>query len=178
MNNQDRVDGAIKARNVLVIDGMDGSNLGVMPLYKALVEARERGINLVQVANGQTPTCKLMDYGKYKFEESKKAKAAQKKQRESMIEEKEIIISNPDIALNDLKIKAKKTMEFLQEGDRVKVTIRCMDRRKNNPVTFRKTFEVFMSLLGSAASEPLQNEFNGRLSWMVTNKKEESAKNK
>lgn len=173
------VDGAIRAKTVLVIDGESGNNLGVMPLFKALNEARERGLNLVQMSPGNIntpPTCKVLDYGKLKYDESKKNKAQQKKQRESQIEDKEIVF-RPDTALNDLKVKAKKTLEFLNEGNRVKVTIKCVGREANHPEVFKSTLAIFLGLIPNATSIPLTNEFRGKFSYMITRHEATSKKN-
>lgn len=164
------VDGAIRAKLVLVIDGENGLNLGVMPLFKALGEAKGRGLNLVQMSMGNgnnPPTCKILDYGKYKYEESKKLKAQQKKQRESQIEDKEIVF-RPDTALNDLKTKAKKALEFLDNGDRVKVTIKCVGREVTHPDVFKNTLNIFLSLIPNAQATSLSNELRGRFSYSIS----------
>lgn len=164
------VDGAIRAKTVLVINGEDGKNLGIMPTFKALAEARERGLNLVQMsmAAGNTPpTCKILDYGKFRYDESKKFKAQQKKQRESQIEDKEITF-RPDTALNDLRVKAKKAIEFLDNGDRVKVTIKCVGREMTHPDVFRNTLNLFLSCIPNAQATGLTNEFRGRFSYLIT----------
>ncbi len=163
------VDGAIRAKTVLVIDGEGGINLGIMPLSKALNDARERGLNLVQMSPGNInnpPTCKILDYGKLKYDESKKVKAQQKKQRESRIEDKEIVF-RPDTALNDLKVKANKAVEFLNEGNRVKVTIKCVGRESNHPEVFRNTLNIFLGLIPNAIAVPLTNELRGKFSYLI-----------
>lgn len=164
------VDGAIRAKTVLVIDGEDGKNLGVMPLFKALSEARERGLNLVQMspaAGNNPPTCKILDYGKFRYDESKKLKAQQKKQRESQIEDREIVF-RPDTALNDLKVKAKKALEFLDNGDRVKVTIKCAGREATHPDVFRATLGLFLECIPNSKATSIANELRGRFSYVIT----------
>lgn len=165
------VDGAIRAKTVLVIDGESGKNLGTMPLFKALAEARERGLNLVQMPGNAgrdvTPTCKILDYGKFRYDESKKLKAQQKKQRESQIEDKEITF-RPDTALNDLRVKAKKAIEFLDNGDRVKVTIKCVGREVTHPDVFRATLGLFLDCIPNSKATTLTNEFRGRFSYLIT----------
>jgi translation initiation factor IF-3 len=173
------VDGAIRAKTVLVIDGESGNNLGVMPLFKALNEARERGLNLVQMSPGNInnpPTCKILDYGKLKYDESKKVKAQQKKQRESRVEDKEIVF-RPDTALNDLRVKANKVIEFLDEGDRVKVTIKCVGREANHPEVFRNTLNIFRGLVPNAVAAPLTNELRGKFSYLITRNDPNGKKN-
>ncbi len=164
------VDSAIRAKMVLVIDGENGKNLGVMPLFKALNEARERGLNLVQmssVTGNNPPTCKILDYGKFRYDESKKLKAQQKKQRESQIEDREITF-RPDTALNDLKVKAKKASEFLDNGDRVKVTIKCAGREATHPDVFRATLKLFLECIPNSQAVSIANELRGRFSYMIT----------
>jgi translation initiation factor IF-3 len=145
-------------------------NLGVMPLFKALSEAKEKGLNLVQMSIGAgvnvPATCKILDYGKFKYDESKKMKAQQKKQRESQVDEKEIIF-RPDTALNDLKTKARKALEFLDDGDRVKVTIKCIGRESTHPDVFKNTLNVFLGLIPNATATSLSNELRGRFSYMI-----------
>ena len=164
------VDGGIRAKTVLVIDGDSGDNLGVMPTFKALADAKERGLNLVQmsIANGSaTPTCKILDYGKFRYDESKKLKAQQKKQRETQIEDKEITF-RPDTAINDLRVKAKKATEFLDDGDRVKVTIKCTGREVTHPDVFRNTLNLFLGCIPHAQATSIANEFRGRFSYLIT----------
>lgn len=164
------VDGAIRAKMVLVIDGEEGVNLGVMPLFQALSNAKDRGLNLVQMSMAvgiNPPTCKILDYGKFKYDESKKMKAQQKKQRESQVKDREIIF-HPDTALNDLKVKAKKATEFLDDGDRVKVTIKCIGRESSHPEVFKNTLNLFLECIPNSRATSLSNELRGRFSYLIT----------
>lgn len=123
---------SIRANKVLCIDGPSGQNLGVIPTSEALKIANDKGLDLVQIqppSNGKPPTCKIMDYGKYRYDESKKQKASEKKRRESEIKIKEIKI-RPVTDLNDLEIKAKKAIEFINDGCKVKVTIFHINKRE------------------------------------------------
>jgi translation initiation factor IF-3 len=120
-----RVNGEIEAREVRLVDA-EGNMVGVVPLREALVRAEEAGIDLVEVSpTASPPVCKILDYGKFKYESQKKAAAARKKQR--VIEVKEIKL-RPGIDDNDYGIKMKKVREFLDEGDKVKVTMRFRGR--------------------------------------------------
>lgn len=161
------VDRAIRAKNVLVIDG--DTNLGVLSLQEALKLASDRGLNLMQVpstiTNG-TPTCKILDYGKFRYEESKRSKAILKKQRESQIEEKEIVFK-PDTALNDLKTKARKAIEFLDNGAKLKITIKCVGREISHPDVFSRKLDEFLELIPGAVATVLSNEFRGRFSYLI-----------
>lgn len=169
---QDRtfVDHAIRAKTVLVIDGINNENLGVMTLSEAIKKAFDQGLNLVQMSpsnNGKPPTCKILDYGKFKYDESKRIKAVQKKQREAQIEEKEIVF-RPDTAIHDLKVKARKTIQFLKEGNKVTVTIKCVGREITHPDVFKSTFNSFMELIPNGVAVPISNEMHQRFSYLVS----------
>jgi len=105
---------------VRVIDA-DGSQVGVLPIQEALRLAEERELDLVEVApNANPPVCRIMDYGKYKYEQAKKEKEARKKQRSLML--KEVRLS-PKIDEHDYQVKIKHIREFLEKGHRVKVVL-------------------------------------------------------
>ena len=111
----------IRDREVRLI-GEDGEQLGIMSAAAALNIAIEKDLDLVKIAPGSNPpVCKIMDYGKYRFEQSKREKEARKNQR--VIEIKEIRMS-PSIGENDFLVKLKNGQKFLTDGDRVKVTVR------------------------------------------------------
>ncbi|MCG0274550.1 MAG: translation initiation factor IF-3 [Thermosediminibacteraceae bacterium] len=115
----------IKAREVRVID-VDGKQLGIMPLKEALKIAQERQLDLVKVApQAKPPVCKIMDYGKYKYEQSKREKEARKNQK--VISIKEIRMS-PNIEEHDFQVRVKNALRFLEDGNKVKVTIRFRGR--------------------------------------------------
>lgn len=115
-----RTNGRITAKTVQVIDE-DGQNLGVMQTTEALQMASDRGLDLVELnAAGTPPIVKIMDFGKYKYEQKKRANEAKKKQK--TIEMKEVWIK-PFIEENDLQIKLKKVFEFLDEGNKVKIAV-------------------------------------------------------
>lgn len=106
--------------------GDKGEQLGIMSAREALEIAAERDLDLVKIAPGSTPpVCKIMDYGKFRFEQTKKEKEAKKKQR--VIEVKEIRMS-PGIDVNDFNTKLKNAQKFLSDGDRVKVSVRFRGR--------------------------------------------------
>jgi translation initiation factor IF-3 len=103
-----------------------GEMLGVVPLREAIARADDAGLDLVEVSpTAQPPVCKILDYGKFKYEAQKKANAARKKQR--VIDVKEIKM-RPSIDDNDYHIKMRKIFSFLEEGDKVKVTMRFRGR--------------------------------------------------
>lgn len=120
----------IRDEEIRVI-GEDGAQLGVMSAQEAQVLADERGFDLVKIApTAVPPVCRIMDYGKYRFEQAKKEKEARKNQR--LVETKEIRLSlNIDVA--DFNTKAKHALRFLQEGNKVKVSIRFRGREMGHP---------------------------------------------
>ena len=106
--------------------GETGEQLGIMSGEEALRVAEEREMDLVLISpQAKPPVCRIMDYGKYRFEQTKKEKEARKNQR--IIEVKEIRMS-PSIGLNDFNVKLKNAQKFLKDGDRVKVTVRFRGR--------------------------------------------------
>lgn len=120
-----RINNQIDGREVRLIDAQ-GQMIGVVPLREARSRAEEAGLDLVEVSPTATPpVCKILDYGKFKYESQKKANAARKKQK--VIEVKEIKM-RPGIDDNDYVIKMKKVREFIDEGDKVKVTMRFRGR--------------------------------------------------
>jgi translation initiation factor IF-3 len=120
-----RVNDRIETPEVRLV-GEDGEMIGVVRLREALDRAREAGLDLVEVSpTAKPPVCKILDYGKFKYEAQKRANAARKKQR--VIEVKEIKM-RPGIDDNDYNIKMKKVRNFLEEGDKVKVTMRFRGR--------------------------------------------------
>lgn len=120
----------IRAREVLVIDA-DGTQLGVMKTDEALKLAQEKRIDLVNVAPGASPpVCRLMDYGKYKYEQSKRDREARKKQKTTTIKE---IKLRPNIDKHDFDVKVKRGRKFLENGDKIKVTVMFRGREITHP---------------------------------------------
>ncbi|MBQ4070015.1 MAG: translation initiation factor IF-3 [Alphaproteobacteria bacterium] len=121
MNNR------IFAKSVQVISST-GQNLGVMPTSQALNMAMDEGLDLVEInANGAVPIAKIMDYGKFKYEQKKRANEARKNQKS--IEVKEVWVK-PFIEENDLNIKMKKVLEFLGDGNKVKISVMTKGSKK------------------------------------------------
>jgi translation initiation factor IF-3 len=120
-----RVNQNINSAEVRLIDEA-GEMVGVVTLAQAIERAEEVGLDLVEISpNADPPVCKILDYGKFKYEAQKRANAARKKQR--VIDVKEIKM-RPNIDDNDYNIKMRKINEFLTEGDKVKVTMRFRGR--------------------------------------------------
>ena len=120
-----RVNERIGVREVRVV-GDDGEQLGILPTREALMRARELGLDLVEVApTSRPPVCRIMDFGKYKYEKSKKEKAARKRQHQVVVKE---IKMRPKIETHDYEFKKKHIVEFLEHGDKVKVTLQFRGR--------------------------------------------------
>jgi translation initiation factor IF-3 len=125
-----RVNGYIRAPEVRVV-APDGSQIGIKKIREALWLADQLGLDLVEVApDANPPVCRLMDYGKYKYEMSVKAREARKKQTRTVIKE---VKFKPKIGEHDYLIKQRRTIEFLEEGDKVKVTIWFRGREAQRP---------------------------------------------
>ncbi|MCL2357224.1 MAG: translation initiation factor IF-3 [Defluviitaleaceae bacterium] len=115
----------IRDREVRLID-TDGAQLGIVPGRDAQKMADDKRLDLVKISpTAKPPVCKIMDYSKFRFEQSKKEKEARKKQR--TVDIKEIRLS-PNIDIHDINVKVRKAIEFLKGGDKVKITIRFRGR--------------------------------------------------
>jgi translation initiation factor IF-3 len=124
------VNGYIRANEVRVV-APDGSQIGVKKLAEALWLAEQLDLDLVEVApNARPPVCKIMDYGKYKYEQSVKDREARKKQTRTVIKEARL---TPRIAEHDFQMQARRAAEWLEEGDKVKVTVRFRGRERERP---------------------------------------------
>lgn len=120
-----RINEQIRVREVRLIDDK-GEQKGIVPTLEAIKAARELGLDLVEVApQSVPPVCKLLNYGKYKFEQEKKIKDSRKKAKGGELKE---VRMQPKIAAHDLDFKAKHVREFLEEANKVKVTIRFRGR--------------------------------------------------
>jgi translation initiation factor IF-3 len=120
-----RVNEQIRVREVRLIDE-EGEQKGIVPTIEALKMAKERDLDLVEVApNANPPVCKILDFGKYRFEQEKKLRDSKKNQKVLKVKE---IRMQPKIGSGDLDTKAKHIKEFLSEGNKVKVTIRFRGR--------------------------------------------------
>ncbi|MEZ4298140.1 MAG: translation initiation factor IF-3 [Polyangiaceae bacterium] len=127
---QIRINNRIRVPEVRVVDD-DGSMLGVVPTHEALRRAQERGLDLVEVnPKADPPVCKILDFGKYKYDEKKKAKEAKRKQ--TTVEIKEIKL-RPKTDDHDLAFKARAARRFLEAGHKVKFTVRFRGREITHP---------------------------------------------
>ena len=120
----------IRVPRVLLID-QNGEKQGEMPIGAAIEAAEEAGMDLVEIVpNANPPVCKIMDYGKFRFQEQKKKNEARKRQK--VVELKEIKL-RPNIDTHDYDVKAKAMHRFFEEGDKVKVTLRFRGREMAHP---------------------------------------------
>jgi translation initiation factor IF-3 len=120
----------IRVPRVLLID-QNGEKQGVMPTSSALEAAQEAGLDLVEIVpNADPPVCKILDYGKFRFQEQKKKNEARKRQK--VVELKEIKL-RPNIDIHDYDVKARAMHRFFEEGDKVKVTMRFRGREMAHP---------------------------------------------
>jgi len=125
-----RVNERIRAREVRLI-GEKGEQLGVMPLSQALEIARKHNLDLVEVAaTAEPPVCRLLDYGKYKYEQAKKEREARRSQKVSLLREVRL---RPKIGSHDFEAKARTAKKLLAGGDKVKVTVRFRGREITHP---------------------------------------------
>jgi translation initiation factor IF-3 len=120
-----RINQDISATTVRLI-GADGQQVGVVPLQEAQSVADEANLDLVEISpQAEPPVCKVMDYGKYRFEEQKKQQAARKKQKQIQVKE---VKFRPGTDVGDYNVKLRNLIRFLSEGDKVKVTLRYRGR--------------------------------------------------
>ena len=135
-----RINQMIRVPQVRVLDE-DGSQLGVMPTHQALAMAQERGLDLVEVApTAAPPVVKFLDFGQYKYELTKREKEAKRKQRS--VEFKEVRLT-PKIGIGDFETKVHRAIEFLEDGDRIKVTVRFRGRELTHPEIGRSLLAKF-----------------------------------
>lgn len=149
----------IRDKEVRVI-GESGEQLGIMSSKEALALAEEAGVDLVKIApNAQPPVCRIVDYGKFKYEQMKREKEAKKKQH--VVEIKEIRLT-PNIDTNDLNTKIGAARKFLKEGDRVKVTLRFRGREMAHMQTSKHILDDFAEGLSDCATVEKAAKVEGR----------------
>jgi translation initiation factor IF-3 len=138
INKELRINERIRARECRLI-GAEGEQLGVVNVREALFMARDRGLDLIEVApTAAPPVCKIMDYGKYKYDQGKREREARKKQH---VSEMKGIKMRPNIDEHDFDFKLKHTQKFLQDGDKVKITVIFRSREITHPEIARRSLE-------------------------------------
>ena len=154
----------IRALDVQVI-GSDGGNLGAMPLNKAIELAKQEGLDLIEISpNANPPVCKIMDIGKYKYDQQKKASKAKKNQKK--VELKEIKL-RPVTEVHDYTFKIKNAQKFLSKGDKVKFTIRFKGRELQHVNIGNELMEKIKVDMENIGKIELQPKFDGKQMIMV-----------
>ena len=158
----------IRDREVRLI-GEDGEQLGIMSAREAMKIAMEAELDLVKIAPAaKPPVCKIIDYGKYKYEQTRKEKEAKKKQR--TVEIKEVRLS-PNIDTNDLNTKVNNAKKFISKGNKVKVTLRFRGREMAHVQQSRHILDDFAEMLSGIAVVEKAAKLEGRNMSMVLTEK-------
>jgi translation initiation factor IF-3 len=159
-----RTNEAIRVREVRLI-GTEGEQLGIVPTLEALQMAREHEVDLVEVApQAKPPVCKLLDYGKFKFEQEKNARESRKKQK--LLKLKEVRMQ-PKIESHDLEFKTKHIKDFLEQGSKVKVTIRFRGRELAHTELGRDVLEKILDMLDTPYNVDRRPAMEGRFMSMI-----------
>ena len=154
----------IRDREVRVI-GADGNQLGIMSAREAYKLAQEAELDLVKIApQAKPPVCKIIDYGKYRYEQARKEKEARKKQK--TVEIKEVRLS-PNIESNDLNTKINAARKFITKGDKVKVTLRFRGREMAHVQKSKHVLDDFAEALAEIAVVEKAPKMEGRSMTMV-----------
>ena len=162
------INGQIREKEVQLI-GVNGEKLGVVSIREALDKAGEDNLDLVLVSpNAQVPVCKIMNYGKYKFEQAKKEKEAKKKQK--IQETKELRIT-PNIEEHDFGFKAKNAKKFIEDGNKVKITVRFRGRELNNVKMGENVLNDFAKELEDIAVVEKAPKLEGKNMFIILAKK-------
>ena len=162
---------AYKFRDVRLI-AADGAQVGIVQSRQALTMAREQGLDLVMVSpNAQPPVCRIVDYGKHKYETKKREQENKRKQQEL----KGIKIS-PNIAEHDLQFLVKNAIRFMEEGDKVKVTCQFRARQVTHPEIGRQKMDKFAELISAIGVVERPPMMEGKLMTMILNPKPNTGK--
>ena len=154
----------IRDKEVRVI-GEDGDQLGIMSAKEAMKLAEDAGLDLVKIApTAKPPVCKIVDYGKYRYELARKEKEAKKKQKTMQV--KEIRLST-FIETHDVEVKAKNASKFLKAGDKVKVSLRFRGRERDYTAKGMDVMNQFAEIVSDVAEVEKKPNFEGRSLMMV-----------
>ncbi len=149
----------IRFKEVRVIDS-DGSQLGILPIAQAIEAAYAKDLDLVNIApNAQPPVCKIMDFGKYRFEQAKREKEAKKNQKTMEVKEIRLGLS---IDTHDFETKGRQAMKFLSDGNKVKVSIRFRGREMGHPEIGLEIMSRFAEFCSEKASVEKAAKMEGR----------------
>jgi len=165
-----RINSEIRARDVRVISP-EGEQLGVMSVRDALQVAAEKELDLVEVApNARPPVCRIMDYGKYRYEQTKRQKEAKKKQKVVTVKE---VRMTPKIEEHDFQVKTKNAERFLKDGNKVKVSVRFRGREVVHSNLARDMLLQMVEEINHVAAVERQPMMEGRQMIMVLSPKQE-----
>lgn len=154
-----RVNEKIRAKEVRLI-GLEGDQLGIMPFREALVKAQQAGFDLVEVAGDTSPpVCRIMDYGKYVYEQHKRARGAKKSQKAGDIKEIKI---RPKINEHDYQVKLRHLQQFLQAGHKVKLTLMFRGRELSHVDLGKQLLERLLTELQHLGMVEQKARFEGR----------------
>ena len=168
ISNDLMINGQIRDREVRLI-GENGEQLGIMSSAEAYAKAQEAGLDLVKIApRAKPPVCRIIDYGKYRYEQSRKEREARKKQK--IVEIKEVRLS-PNIDTNDLNTKIGAAKKFLTKGNKVKVTLRFRGREMAHIANGREIMDQFAKSLEDVAAVEKPPKMEGRNMTMVLGEK-------
>lgn len=143
-----RVNREIRAPKVRLI-GKDGSQVGVVSIKDAMMHAEQAGLDLVEISpNASPPVCKIIDYGKYRYQITKKERESKKAQHQAKLKEIKV---KPNIDEHDLMTKIKRAREFIEKGNKVRVTCMFRGREMAHPELGQKVTERFVQELGDIA---------------------------
>jgi translation initiation factor IF-3 len=163
---ENQINEEIRDKEVRVIDS-DGTQLGILPIEEALQLSIDRKLDLVKVApQAKPPVCKIMDYGKYRYDLQKKEKEARKKQKQNIVELKEIRLST-FIEEHDLMVKANNAAKFLKEGDKVKVSLRFRGRERDHVDVGQRVMQRFAEAISDAGNVERAPLLEGRSLIMI-----------
>lgn len=162
--NEPRMNDQIRNTTIRLIDA-DGNMLGIVPVNQGMEMADNLGLDLVEISpNAEPPVCKVMDYGKFKYEAQKKASEARKKQKVINIKE---IKMRPNIDPHDYGIKMKNVRKFIEDGDKVKFTLRFRGREMSHQELGMKLMQQVKADMGEAIKVENEPRLEGRQMVMV-----------
>jgi translation initiation factor IF-3 len=162
-----RVNERIRAREVRLIDE-NGEMIGVMPPMRALDIARERNLDIVEVSpNAVPPVCKLMDYGKFKYEQAKKENEARKNQKTITLKE---IRLHPRTDEHDIDVRIRKIQQFLAEGDKVRISVQFRGAEMRHPDIGRKMLDEIIDVLKGMVVIERPPSMEGRMMSMIVSR--------
>lgn len=168
INKELSINEQIRAREVRVVSDTN-EQLGIMSIRDAIAVAEEKGLDLVEVApNGRPPVCRIMNYGKYRYEQQKRDKEAKKKQKIFQIKEVKL---RPNIEDHDFFVKLKNAQRFLSDGNKVKVTIMFRGREMTHPELGQEVLDRFAKELGDTIVREKPPKLEGRNMTMIVGPK-------